>query len=514
MSKSNYEQIISEIPKRQEHLSKYFPFFSMLESMKSGKYRNYSSSTLVIGLMSFMLYEGKLKEKELYFLDIQEFLSKFMLRHYNVQFTEEEAIDFTRDMLDKLGNKGLRFSYNYLNPLKNAEYTESVQYISASPDRKTGSHKYFLTNVGIEFLLNTKEFGDESKISIYLLLLQKQLKNNNLEEVLNKLVTINAEIKKQIEEKQELIELLVYAPNDKFEEYLDYKNRAIITLLDEEEMFSYTREQVLTYEKNYLENMSKPEKAKVKDAPIILEKIKRELERNIVNHASLMNSVLELSKEIPKIRADRMRRMFKSSFNFEAQANEILKMDDLELLKYLINPLLTPKTIKSFNISKIGEMFSYKEKVSSNEKKEVNDEELLGEIYTIEDEVSDRLYCNYSFYMRELLCLLAKNESIDLDLFIKHLSKNYGNQIVENRDFISFVHLLIPHAKDRKRFEYEVLRDDVELSRIYKVFVEIIKSNENLESLEDKEMICTPMKDEYVELDDILKIRNMLIEVR
>lgn len=514
MSKNNYEQIMSELPKRQEHLSKYAPFFSILESMKVGKYKEYSASTIMISLMSFMLYEGKLKEKELFFSDIQEFLSKFMFKHYGLRFTEEESIEFTRDILDKLGNKGLKFSYRYLNPVKNSEYTENVQYMSAVPDRKTGSHKYYLTNVGIEFLLNTKEFGDESKISIYLLLLQKQLKNDNLEEVLNKLVSINAEIKKQIEEKQELMELLIYAPSDKFEEYLEYKDKAIATLSDEEEMFAYTRQQVLTYEKNYLENMSKSEKLKVQEAPITLEKIKRELERNIINHASLMSSVLELSKEIPKIRADRMRRMFKSSFNFENQANEIFKKDDLELLKYLIDPLLSPKRIKGLNINKIGDMFSYRSKVSNDEKKEVNEEEVVGDIYTVQDEVTDRLNCNYYFYMRELLGLLVVNKNIDLGLFINHLSTNYGDFTIENRDFISFVHSLVPHAKDRKKFKYKVLRDEEELSRVYRVFVDIIKSSENLEPLEDSEMVCIPSKEDYVELDDILKIRNMTIEVR
>lgn len=514
MSKNNYEQIMSELPKRQEHLSKYAPFFSILESMKAGKYKEYSASTLIISLMSFMLYEGKLKEKELFFSDIQAFLSKFMFKQYGKLFTEEESIEFTRDILDKLGNKGLKFSYKYLNPIKNSEYTENVQYMSAVPDRKTGSHKYYLTNVGIEFLLNTKEFGDESKISIYLLLLQKQLKNDNLDEVLNKLISINAEIKKQIEEKQELMELLIYAPNDKFEEYLEYKDKAIATFLDEEEMFAYTKQQVLTYEKNYLENMSKSEKLKVQEAPITLEKIKRELEKNIINHASLMSSVLELSEEIPKIRADRMRRMFKSSFNFENQANEMFKNDNLELLKYLIDPLLSPKRLKSFNINKIGDMFAYRSKISNDEKKEVNEEEVVGDIYTVEDEVLDRLNCNYYFYMRELLGLLVDNENIDLNLFINHLSSNHGNVVIENRDFISFVHSLVPHAKDRKKFKYKSLKDEEELHRVYKAFVEVIKSNEKLEPLQDCEMVCMPLKSEYVDLDDILRIRNMTIEVK
>lgn len=514
MSNNSYEQIMSEIPKRQEHLSKYAPFFSILESMKVGKYKKYSSSTLIIGLMSFMLYEGKLKEKGLYFEDMQYFLNKFIYKQYKVQLSEDESIDFTRDIIDKLGNKGVPFSYKYFNPIKDISYTESIKYITSTPDRKTGSHLYSLTNIGVEFLLNTKEFGDESKISIYLLLLQKQLKNDNLGEVLNKLVTINAEIKKQIEEKQSLMEKLNYDSNDKFEEYLLYKDKALVTLKDEEEMFVNTRQQVLAYEKNYLENMSKSEKLKIKDTPIILEKIKRELERNIINHASLMSSVLELSKEIPNIRAERMRRMFKSSFNFEHQANEIFKTDDLDLLKYLFNPLLSPKKIKKFNINKIGDMFSYKVKVNNNEKKELNKEERIGDIYTIEDEVRDRIYYNYYFYMREFLNLMLESDKSDLRELISFLVDNHGEFTIENRDFISFVNALVPHSKDKKKLDYSLLKKEIEPMGIYKVYIDILESEEKYEKLKESEIVCNPTKDDLVELDEILIIRNMKFEVK
>lgn len=509
-----YEQIISEIPTRQEHLSKYAPFFSISETMKSGKYKQFSPTTIILGTMSFMLYEGKLKDKGLYFSEIQEFLKKLMSTHYNTVLNEEESIDFTKDVLDKMSNKGLKFSYKYLNPVKNSEYVEYVEYISITPDRKTGTYKYSLTNSGIEFLLNTKEFGDESKISIYLLLLQKQLKNNNLEDVLNKLVSINAEIKKQIEEKEELIDWLVYAPNDRFEEYLDYKSRVIATLRDEEQMFLSTRQQVLNYEQEYMENLSKNEKIKLQDAPILLEKINRELEKNMINHQALLHGMVALSDEIPKIRADRVKRLFKSSFNFEHYGNELLKTDKLDSLRYLIDPLLRPKSLKGFNINKIGEMFNYKIKTNKEEKKEVHEENYVGDVYTIEDETMDRLKCNYFFYMRELLNILKTERHIDLEIFMSYLNDNFNEEIITNRDLISFIYGLIPHAKDNPRFIYDNLKKINGLSGVHKAFLEVIDSNEELEFLKDMELCCTPSKTDYVELDDILRIRNMEIEVK
>lgn len=509
----SYEQIISEIPTRQEHLSKYAPFFNISESMKNGKYKEYSSTTIILSALSFMLYEGKLKDKALFFTDIQEFLTKLIFNHYNKEMTEEESIEFTKDVLDKLSNKGLKFPYKYLNPVKNKDYTEYVQYISTMPDRKTGTHTYSLTNAGIEFLLNTKEFGDESKISIYLLLLQKQLKSNNLEDVLNKLVSINAEIKKQIEEKEELVDWLVYAPNDRFEEYLDYKSRAIATLQDEEQMFISTKQQVLKYEQDYLDNLSKNEKRKVENAPVLLEKINRELEKNMINHQALLHGIVALSDEIPKIRADRVKRLFKSNFNFEYHCNEILKLDNMENLRYLIDPLLKPKQLKSFNINKIGEMFNYRAKIVNEEKKEIHEEERIGDIYTIEDETEDRLKCNYFFYMRELIELLKTDTKIDLNKYFLTLHNNYGEDIITNRDLISFVYGLIPHEKDNSRFLFYKLQENEAISGIHKAFLEVIRNDDTLDRFKDMELICKPLKSDYVELDDIIKIRNMSIEV-
>ena len=279
-------------------------------------------------------------------------------------------------------------------------------------------------------------------------------------------------------------------------------------------MFFSTRQQVLNYEKEYMDNLSKTEKAKVENAPILLEKITRELEKNIINHQALLHEMVSLSDEIPKIRAARVKRLFKASFNFEHYGNEILKTDSPENLKYLIEPLLRPKSLKGFNINKLGEMFNYKAKVSKQEKKEVHEEEYVGDVYTIEDETMDRLKCNYSFYMKELLRLLKTSNSIDLNVFISSLVNKYDDSVIENRDFISFVYGLITFNKDTPRFLFRNLETITGLSGVHKAYLEVISEDDELENFKDIELVCTPCKTDYVELDEILRIRNMTIEVK
>lgn len=513
------EQINQEIPIRHQYIAKFNPFFSIIESMKKGKYKDYAHSTIILELLSFMLYEGKLKEKKIYLNDIKSFIINFMEKSYGVVFiNEEEALIFTMDLLVKVTNDGFKFIYEFYDPIKKGIFTAGVQYIKGENDRKSGEDYYFITNEGIEFLLATKELGDESRISIYLLLIQKQLKNNNLEEVLNRLVSINAEILKQIDEKQELIELLSYDSADKFDDYLSYKEKVIDTLRDEEEMFQNTKSQISLYEEEYLSKLSKEEQEKVVNAPLLLEKIKRELEKNIINHAYLINATIELSNEIPKIRAERMRRMFKSNFNFEHHAEKILKCDNLELLKYLFEPLYKPKLKKDFNINKIRDMFSYKIRTVNEEEVQINKEEVTDEIInTIALEVEDRIEDNFTLYTTSLLNLLSVSQDYKTDLreYITILKKIHGESSIENKDLLAYIFALVPHEKDKKRFLYKYLTGDNELSEIYKVYINVIKKDNQLEFLQNHEMICTPViENDYIEIDEILRIRNMVIEVR
>lgn len=511
------KQIKEETLIREQYLSKYYPFFKTIETMKFSKYKDYPISNIILALLSFLLYEGKLKEKNIFLTDISKFMKMFIEDAYSKILTDEEALTFSKDIIDKVSNQGIKFTYQYHNPIKNVLYNESIQYIKGSNDKKTGYDVYSITNIGIEFLLSTKEFGDESKISIYLLLIQKQLKNNNLNEIENRLISINAEIIKRIEEKQELIEILSYAPMDRFEEYLNYKEKALSILIEEEEMFKTIKNQISIYENDYLSNMSKEEKKKIENAPIMLERIKIELERNLTNHTRLINATIELSKEIPKIRTERMRRMFKSSLNFDNQANKIIKADDLSLFKYILEPLYKPNLKKIFNIEKISDMFSYVDKKIDTENNTVySDKEIIGTVYTFEDEIVERIECNFVFYTKILLNLLFMSEDrkIYLRNFIDILNRLYGYAAIDHKDLMTYIFSLLPCEKEKQKFIYNYLIDKKDLNEIYRAYIQVIKDDESYMKFRDSEVVFTPVEgNDYIEIDNIMKIKNMIIEV-
>ena len=158
-------------------------------------------------------------------------------------------------------------------------------------------------------------------------------------------------------------------------------------------------------------------------------------------------------------------------------------------------------------------MFNYKAKAINNDKKEVHEKEYIGEVYTIEDETEDRLKCNYLFYMREMLSLLKNNLSMDLNEYTSTLVDKYNEEIITNRDFISFVYGLIPHKKDNARFLFNNLDENENLTGVHRAYLEVLNNIEELEEFKDLELVCKPLESDYVELDGILRIRNMSIEV-
>lgn len=512
-----FNQIIEETPERERHMAKLYPYFLIKQSLKLGKYKDLPAGTIIFSILSYVLTEGKLKDRGISYNSLQRYLDRLVYSLTDIKFTEEELKEFTEYIFLKLTNDGKKFTYEYFNPSTKSYDKSVVQYISVSLDKETGTeYMFYITSDGIEFLLGTKEVEEEHKISIYLLLLQKMMKNNNLEDVLRTIVNLNAEIKKQVERKQELLEKLIYSPEDKFDEYIEFKSKAISILQDEEGMFKNTKKQVNIYQDEILKNISKKDISGEEKQKLLttLKKVNIELDKCISNHSVLMKETVKLINEIPSIQQARLMRMFKDTFTFEEKYNSIMRMNDTSLLKYLVEPLFKPYIRKQFSISKIDDMFSYRERKLKEEEREVNSEVEVGEVYTLDNEVGDRIEDNYTFYMRALLTLLSERKTITLRIFLEYLIENYGERTIRNKDLISFIYQLLPTKEGLKRLDYKSLKSEVKLRNINKIYVEVIEEL-NLENFIDDRFYAIPVTDgsDVIEIGDYMIIRNVKMGV-
>lgn len=517
MKEEVFNQIIEETPERERHMAKLYPYFSMYQSMKLGKYKDLPVGTIIFCVLSYILTEGKLKDRGVSFKSLQQYLDNLLYRLTDKKFTDEELKELSEYLFNKFTNDGDRFTYEYYN-YETKSYDKSIiQYISASLDKNNSSeYMLYITTEGIEFLLGTKEVAEEHKISIYLLLLQKMIKNNNLDDILRTIINLNTEIKRQIEEKQDLLEILLYSPEDKFEKYKEYKDKAINILKDEEGMFKNTKKQVSIYQEDILKNLSKKDLTGEEKQRVLtmLKKVNIELDKCISNHNMLMKETVNLINELPNIQQARLMKIFKETFMFEEKRNAIVKLDDMSLLKYLVEPLFKPHIRKQFSISKIDEMFSYKEKKLKEEEREVNLEEEVGEVYTIDREAEDRIQDNHTFYMRALLTLLSENNQITLREYIAYLIDKYGEKTVRNKDMISFIFEFLPKKEGVRKFDYKVIELDNKRRGIEKIYVDVIEDL-RLDIFMEEKLYTIPVADkrDVVELGDYLFITNVKIGV-
>ncbi|QAS60532.1 hypothetical protein [Clostridium septicum] len=108
-------------------------------------------------------------------------------------------------------------------------------------------------------ILATKEFTEESKITISLLLLKKLITDSEYDSALLSLTQVNAEVIKQISKVYEIEMNLIYGGNRGYEGFLAYRNLADKRQKEEEELFSETMEQVRLLREEFATKVKKSE---------------------------------------------------------------------------------------------------------------------------------------------------------------------------------------------------------------------------------------------------------------
>ena len=100
-----------------------------------------------------------------------------MESEFALDCTPEEYAQLAGYVFDKIKNDGKPFSYEFYDPKEKIRKVARVWLMKSH--FQEGNIYYYITESGIEFYLNTKEFKEESKISIQQLLLEKMIRTQN-----------------------------------------------------------------------------------------------------------------------------------------------------------------------------------------------------------------------------------------------------------------------------------------------------------------------------------------------
>ncbi|WP_027631032.1 hypothetical protein [Ruminiclostridium cellobioparum] len=508
------EDFTDEIDMRMDQIKIFYPIMELLRKRKTDQRYIELIPELCFLVLAYLIYEGKLKHRGLTFDNVEAFVSKALKRIYISEPEPEISRDLAFELLDGLQNGGRNFVQNTFSFKGQAFREKYIKFIEIK-QTENGSLQYFITEQGVDFYLKTKEFPEETKITINLLLFQKQMEKGAFSFAYETVRRLNMEVQKKKDKKYTLLETLMYGEMDSGEEYMAYHRSIVQQFQEESELFNVAINNVQSAFGEYIDRIND---GKASDKELrsftLIKIIEKEIGRAQTLHTELLKEAVSFTREYDNVLGLRRKAIFTEKFNFQREFERLVSHNENpELLKYIFEPLISPNIRKSFNLLRILEPQSVVK--SRQENNAATDEEKDSDRATVDDITRVRVKDNFIFYAARLLEALIVYKELDLKHFCSLLVKKNSEASVYNGDFISFV-IELNRNKDIGRHVRTISLSDVfpktddDMKTIEEIFTRAmykVKAEGRINRI-----TVTSYPDEDVELLPGLKITNMIFK--
>ncbi|MGN0318246.1 MAG: hypothetical protein ACI4E1_09990 [Lachnospira sp.] len=437
MAENMMGDIISDHRERMLNLKKYYPFFRLIDTSfsqyKDGRYDILDMGYIVMAVLRFFIEENNFKEKDVTYPEYLEFVSVLLTRDFGLELTEDEKKDVADYIFDKIKNEGRPFEFSYFDPVDKKKRVSRMKIIESSI--RENVVWYSISADAIEFYLDTKEIKDESKISVSQLLLEKMINSNNFKGGIEVVERINEEVNRLKIKKNEVLLILAGDVFAGIEAYEEFVNTGMKWFEDEEKLFKKNRELIAKAIEKLNETGGRNESYYRTMNEIC--NLERQLQVAMNRHSELLRDCTDMQRmtdeAVKKAKLGRLR----SHMDFTTALSDMINRDNADALVYLLNPLFKPNIKKTFNITCIDDAltvkppkYEEKEKVATEKAEEIE----------FKDEIEERrIRDNYIFIMRNLIECLKKSDMMTLNDFNKAMSRAYGESILKNGDYYSFL---------------------------------------------------------------------------
>lgn len=269
------DDFINEIDMRLDQVKIFCPIMELLRKRNMEKTLLRMVPELCFLVLSYLIYEGKLKHRGITFESIEAFLYKALGR-ISATDTDQEALKkLTPEILDALQNGGRSFllsTYSFKTGSLKEKYVKFLE-IKQSED---GTLQYYITEQGVDFYLKTKEFPDETRITINLLLFQKQMEKGAFGFAYETVRRLNMEVQKKKDKKYSLLEALMYGRMDSGEAYNSYHKSIVAQFEEESELFNAAMQNVRNAFGEYIDRINNGEASEKEIRTFTLRKDNRE----------------------------------------------------------------------------------------------------------------------------------------------------------------------------------------------------------------------------------------------
>lgn len=508
------EDFTDEIDMRMDQIKIFYPIMELLRKRKMDQRYIELMPELCFLVLAYLIFEGKLKHRGLTFDNIEAFVSKALKRIYISEPEPEISRDLAFELLDGLQNGGRNFVQNSFSFKGGAFREKYIKFIEIKQS-EVGNLQYFITEQGVDFYLKTKEFPEETKITINLLLFQKQMEKGAFGFAYETVRRLNMEVQKKKDKKFTLLEALMYGEMDSGEEYLAYHKSIVQQFQEESELFNVAINNVQSAFGEYIDRING---GKASDKELrsftLIKIIEKEISRAQTLHTELLKEAVSFTREYDNVLGLRRKAIFTEKFNFQREFERMVSCNENpELMKYIFEPLLNPNVRKSFNLLRVLEHQSVLK--SRHEDNAADEEEKDSDRATVDDITRRRVKGNFIFYATRLLEALNKHKELDLKHFCRLLIEKNSEASVYNGDFISFIVELNRNKEIGRHvrtisFADVLPQTDDDMKTVEEIFARAMYK-ENTGGLINR-ITVTSYPDEDIELLPGLKITNMIFK--
>ena len=433
------DDFLAELDQRLDQVKVYYPIMELLRKRKDEGELAAPAPELSFLILSYLIYEGKLKYRGITFQELQSFLGKALSRIQARAIEPQAASELTAEILDGLQNGGRNFTLPAFSFKSGGLREKYVKFLEIKQSGE-GALQYYVTEQGVDFYLRTKEFPEETKITVNLLLFQKQMEKGAFGFAYETVRRLNMEVQKKKDRKYSLLEALMYGRLDLGEAYNSYHRSIALQFQEEAELFNTALKNVRSAFAEYVERINNGQ-ATEKERRIftLIKIIEKEIGRAQTLHTELLRDAAGFTKEYDRTLGLRRKAIFTERFNFQGELEKLVnKNGKPEALKFLFEPLLNPHIKKSFNILRAFEPQRLAK--SRQEEEESRAGEASVERETLYQLTRSRVRRNFLFYGARLLEVLDRGGGqVTLQDFCRSLIESYTEDSVYNGDFLSFL---------------------------------------------------------------------------
>lgn len=451
------QDIVEEHKNRMLHIRKYYPFFKIMETSftqyKEGKYTDLDMGYITLAILRFFMEENNFNNKEVTYEEYAHFCEKLLRRDFRLELEKEEGQELISFIFDKLLNDGKPFLFPYYDP---AAYEKMVMRVKLFDSRMEDQTIYYsITAEAIEFYLETKEFKEQSTITIEQLLLEKMIRSRNFRGGTEVVKRINNEVSRLQAKKNEVLGILSFDVFQGMKEYERFMETGMKWFEEEQKLFQKNSSLIrFALEKAEADQQRGEYQSQYYKAMEEIYLLEQEMKNAIVRHGELLQACMDLQKKADELVFRSKLQALRPTFDFGSMVQSLMEQDRADKLEYLIEPFLKLNVRKTFPLRMIDEMLTYRpEKEETAEVVTVSEEQ----DYVYEDEVEEnRIGSNFRQIAKLLLDELLEKGEFTLQEFCKEQGALYGRTLMENGDFYTF----LIHLCQKKEYDMQEVRSN------------------------------------------------------